>query len=98
MSSGAGKNGRPELSVYCASKFAVIGFTEAVAYEAGNRGKVYAVCPAGVDTAMYRSLYSDEPALKPEDIARKIFELCLPETNVPSGSSIEVYRRTRKLF
>ncbi len=98
MSSGAGKSGIPELSVYCASKFAVIGLTEAVAYEAGNRLKVYAVCPAGVDTAMYRSLYSDEPALKPEDIARKVLELCLPGTSVPSGSSIEVYRRTRRLF
>lgn len=33
ISSGAGKHGIPKLSIYCASKFAVIGFTESVAYE-----------------------------------------------------------------
>lgn len=93
ISSGAGKHGIPKLSIYCASKFAVIGFTESLAYETGGGLQVYAVCPAGVDTGMYRSLYSDEPVLKPEDIASKVLELCLPETTLPSGSSIEVYRR-----
>ena len=93
ISSGAGKHGIPMLSIYCASKFAVIGFTEALAYEAGGGLQVYAVCPAGVDTSMYHSMYSDEPVLKPEDVAGKVLELCLPETSLPSGSSVEVYRR-----
>ncbi|MHC1757773.1 MAG: SDR family NAD(P)-dependent oxidoreductase [Methanosarcina sp.] len=92
ISSGAGKHGIPKLSIYCASKFAVIGFTESIAYEIGGGVQVYAVCPASVDTDMYRSLHSDEPVLKPEDVARKVLELCLPETTIPSGSSIEVYR------
>lgn len=98
LSSGAGKSGIPELSIYCASKFAVIGLTEALALEAGSRLRVYAVCPAGVDTGMYRSLYSDEPFLEPEDISKKVLELCLPGTALPSGASIEVYRKSRKLF
>lgn len=98
ISSGAGKSGIPELSIYCASKFAVIGLTEALALEAGSGLRVYAVCPAGVDTGMYRSLYSDEPVLEPEEIAKKVLELCLPETALPSGTSIEVYRKSRKLF
>jgi NAD(P)-dependent dehydrogenase (short-subunit alcohol dehydrogenase family) len=93
MSSGAGKHGIPKLSIYCASKFAVIGFTESLAYEVGGGLQVYAVCPASVDTGMYRSMYSDEPVLKPEDVAMKVMELCLPETTLPSGSSVEVYRR-----
>jgi len=88
ISSGAGKHGIPKLSVYCASKFEVIGFTEALAYEVGGGLQVYAVCPASVDTRMYRSLYSDEPVLKPEDVARKVLELCLLETTLPSGSSL----------
>lgn len=91
ISSGAGKHGIPKLSIYCASKFAVIGFTESIAYEIGGGAQVYAVCPASVDTDMYRSLHVDEPVLKPEDVARKVLELCLPETTIPSGSSIEVY-------
>ena len=61
ISSGAGKRGIPKLSIYCASKFAVIGFTESVAYETGGGVHVYAVCPASVDTGMYRSLHTDEP-------------------------------------
>jgi NAD(P)-dependent dehydrogenase (short-subunit alcohol dehydrogenase family) len=92
MSSGAGKHVIPKLSIYCASKFAVIGFTESVAYEVGGGLQVYAVCPASVDTDMYRSIYSDEPVLKPQDVAKKVLELCLPETTLPSGSSVEVYR------
>lgn len=92
ISSGAGKHGIPKLSIYCASKFAVIGFTESVAYEVGGGLHVYAVCPASVDTDMYRSMYSDEPVLKPQDVAKKVLELCLPETTLPSGSSVEVYR------
>ncbi|MDY9925424.1 SDR family oxidoreductase [Methanosarcina sp.] len=97
ISSGAGKHGIPKLSIYCASKFAVIGFTESIAYEIGGGVQVYAVCPASVDTDMYRSLHSDEPVLKPEDVARKVLELCLPETTLPSGSSIEVYRSPLKV-
>jgi 3-oxoacyl-[acyl-carrier protein] reductase len=92
MSSGAGKRGIPKLSIYCASKFAVIGFTESVAYETGGGLQIYAVCPASVDTDMYHSLYTDEPVLKPEDVAEKVLELCLPETTLPSGSSVDIYR------
>jgi len=90
-SSGAGKHGIHKLSIYCASKFAVIGFTESVAYEIGGI-QVYAVCPASVDTDMYHSLHSGKPVLKPEGVASKVLELCLPETTLPSGSSIEIYR------
>ncbi|WP_292379077.1 SDR family NAD(P)-dependent oxidoreductase [Methanosarcina sp. UBA289] len=97
ISSGAGKHGIPKLSIYCASKFAVIGFTESLAYEVGGGIQVYAVCPAGVDTGMYHSLFSDEPVLKPEDVARKVLELCLPETSLPSGSSVEIYRRPMRI-
>lgn len=97
MSSGAGKHGIPKLSIYCASKFAVIGFTESLAYEVGGGLQVYAVCPAGVDTGMYHSLFSDEPVLKPEDVANKVLELCLPETTLPSGSSVEIYRRPMRI-
>lgn len=92
ISSGAGKHGIPKLSIYSASKFAVIGFTESIAYEIGGGVRVYAVCPSSVDTDMYRSLHSDKPALKPEDVSRKVLELCLPKNPLPSGSTVEVYR------
>ncbi|ADI73659.1 short-chain dehydrogenase/reductase SDR [Methanohalobium evestigatum Z-7303] len=92
ISSGAGKSGIPELSVYSASKFGVIGLTESTAREVGSNVQIYAVCPGGVDTDMYRSMFSGRPHLKPDDVAKKVVELCMPSTNIPSGSSVEIYR------
>ena len=51
MSSSAGKRGRARFAVYCASKFALIGFTQALAQELGpHRINVNAICPGSVDT------------------------------------------------
>ena len=55
MSSIAGKVGFPDLSHYSASKFAVIGFTNAVAKEVAADGiTVNALCPGIVGTGMWR--------------------------------------------
>jgi 3-oxoacyl-[acyl-carrier protein] reductase len=91
VSSGAGKSGIGQLSVYSASKFAVIGLTESVAQEVAGKVGVYAVCPGSVDTDMYRSLYGDTPSLRPEDVASRIVEICLPGSRVSSGSCVTVY-------
>lgn len=49
----AAKVGAPFLAHYSASKFAVLGWTQAVAREYGSRGvRVNAVCPGYVATAM----------------------------------------------
>jgi NAD(P)-dependent dehydrogenase (short-subunit alcohol dehydrogenase family) len=51
ISSGAGKRGIARYAAYCASKFAVIGFTQAMAQEmAVNQINVNAICPGLVDT------------------------------------------------
>ena len=51
ISSGAGKRGIARYAAYCASKFAVIGFTQAMAQEmAPPRINVNAICPGLVDT------------------------------------------------
>jgi len=55
MSSVAGKRGAPGLAHYCASKFGIIGFTQALAHELGpSNVTVNAVCPGEVDSAMWR--------------------------------------------
>ena len=47
----------PNLNAYGASKFAVLGFTEALASENAAVGiRVLAVCPPGVDTPLYADL------------------------------------------
>ena len=46
ISSMAGKQGMPRYAAYCASKFAVRGFTQSLARELGPEGiTVYAICP-----------------------------------------------------
>jgi NAD(P)-dependent dehydrogenase (short-subunit alcohol dehydrogenase family) len=49
----AGKTGAPLLAHYCASKFAVVGFTQSLAREVAAAGiRVNCVCPGYVRTSM----------------------------------------------
>ncbi len=51
MSSRLGKCGEAKHTAYCASKFAIVGFTQSLAMElAAHRINVNALCPATVDT------------------------------------------------
>ncbi len=99
ISSQAGKAGIPNLSVYCASKFAVLGLTQSVALEAiEHKIKVFSVCPGGVDTDMYHSLFPDSSAsLSPQDVADAVLRLCLPN-RFGAGYSIELYSKLVKLM
>jgi meso-butanediol dehydrogenase/(S,S)-butanediol dehydrogenase/diacetyl reductase len=55
LSSIAGKQGSAGVAHYCASKWAVIGFTQALAHELASFGvTVNAVCPGIVDSAMWQ--------------------------------------------
>jgi meso-butanediol dehydrogenase/(S,S)-butanediol dehydrogenase/diacetyl reductase len=53
IASQAGKTGAPHYSHYCASKFAVVGFTQSLGREVARYGiNVNAVCPGIVDSDM----------------------------------------------
>jgi NAD(P)-dependent dehydrogenase (short-subunit alcohol dehydrogenase family) len=65
-SSISGKSGQPWLSVYSATKAAVVGFTQAMHKELGGDGiKNTALCPAFVDTPMTDFV---KEHVKPEDM------------------------------
>ena len=51
IGSGSGKVGMPNLAAYCASKFGLLGFTQALAMELGPAGiTVNIICPGAMDT------------------------------------------------
>ena len=56
VSSGAGRNGIANMAPYCASKFGVIGFTEALGLEVRNQNiRVSTILPGSVATAFSRT-------------------------------------------
>src|SRR3954447_19125789 len=69
----AGKYGQPWLSMYAATKFAVVGLSQAAHGELSQEGvQVTAFCPALVDTNMTdwaRESVPQEAMIRPEDIA-----------------------------
>ena len=55
IASVAGRIGFPKLSVYCAAKFGVVGFSESLYYEMKKKNiNVTLICPGAVDTNFYR--------------------------------------------
>ena len=66
MASIAGKSGQPWLSVYGATKAAIVNFSQAMNKELAREGiKSTALCPAFVDTAMTDFIKGQ---VKPEDM------------------------------
>lgn len=78
IASSAGFIGMPKMSEYCASKFAVIGMSDALRMELKNLGrkniKITVVCPYVIATGMFSGFKPllFNPVLKPEKVAKKI--------------------------
>lgn len=81
IASVAGKNGAPGSAHYCASKFAVVGFTNSLAKElaAGNI-RVNAICPGIVQTQMWEYLADTlkEAGESKEDAWNRIVQTMIP--------------------
>jgi NADP-dependent 3-hydroxy acid dehydrogenase YdfG len=89
LASEAGRRGLPLEAVYCASKFAQVGFTRALDHELREQGvRCTNVCPGGVatDFAMGRGRTEDMPELvgmmSAEDVAEVVlFVLTRPRNH-----------------
>ena len=89
IASEAGRRGLPLEAVYCASKFAQVGFTRAMDHELREQGvRCSNICPGGVatDFAMGRGRTPEMPELagmmSSEDVAEVVlFALTRPRTH-----------------
>ena len=101
----AGLCAAPKMSIYAASKHAVIGLTKSAAIEYAKKGiRVNAVCPAVIDTDMFRRAYEADPrkaefaaAMHPvgrigkvEEIASAVLYLCSDGAKFTTGHSLTV--------
>ncbi len=91
IASGAGLKGMAEFSVYCASKFGVVGFSESLAEELKKKVKVLVITPGATNTALFKKGFgAKRKALyQPEDIAKIIGEAVLYQHKYKTGTIID---------
>lgn len=91
ISSIAGKDGYPDLAVYSATKFGLIGFTESLAGELEGKGiGVYAICPKATQTKMWKQISNEEADHVPEDVAVEVMNLIKRRKKITPGKAINV--------
>ena len=101
----AGLGAAPKMGIYSASKHAVIGLTKSAAVEYAKRGiRVNAVCPAVIDTLMYRRAIESDPKKAPaiaamhpigrvgkaEEIAAAVLYLSSAQASFTTGVALPV--------
>jgi short-subunit dehydrogenase len=80
MASAAGMLGVPDQAIYCASKWFVIGLSEAIRQEFRDQGiehvGISIICPSVVDTGMFEGANVPilSPILDPDFVAQKAIE------------------------
>ena len=85
MGSGAALDGYPELTTYCGTKFAVRGFSQALAQE--SKGiKIYVINPGVTATRM-----NEFRGLPPEKVAEIILNTAKGKYNLKSGSDVNIW-------
>lgn len=98
ISSMAGIHGFANEAVYCATKFAQVGFAQALDRELREKGiKVGSICPGGVKTEFAlgkgrtEESVSNSDMLEPQDVADVVLLAC---TQSPGSRIIEIQMRT----
>lgn len=83
----------PGFAAYCASKAAVIAFTECLAVEVKQQGiRVNCVSPGSVDTPLLRRANESlKPDMTPEEVAGAILFLLSDRSRPINGQNLHVY-------
>jgi len=76
VDSTAGLDGKPMISAYCCSKFAIKGLTESIRKEISEEIKVYAIYPGGMQTEIYQEEYPADikEYMLVDDVVKKVIE------------------------
>ncbi len=83
--------GTPRLTAYCASKWALLGFSKALARELDGTGvSVTAVLPGSTDTDMLRGS-GFAPELSPEQVARVLAFMAGLAPPAMNGAALELF-------
>jgi 3-oxoacyl-[acyl-carrier protein] reductase len=92
VASGVGLYAVGGLAAYSATKFAVVGFTQALDQEVADAGiRVYAVCPGRVATDMQVQFSGARVGMAPETVAARIAQLAGPHPKAKTGTCVELY-------
>ncbi len=101
----AGLGAAPKMSIYSASKHAVIGLTKSAAVEYGKKGlRVNAICPAVIDTEMFKRATQNDPQKEqyvkslhpvgrigqPEEVAAAVLYLCSDLAGFTTGIALPI--------
>jgi NAD(P)-dependent dehydrogenase (short-subunit alcohol dehydrogenase family) len=101
----AGLGAAPKMSIYSASKHAVIGLTKSAAVEYGKKGlRVNAICPAVIDTEMFRRATQNDPQKEqyvrslhpvgrigqPDEVAAAVLYLCSDLAGFTTGVALPI--------
>lgn len=103
-SSLAGIRAQPNIPVYSASKFGLVGLTRAAALQYAQSGiRVNAVCPGGVNTPLAMKIMANQGALRfplpmppiprfadPQEVAEVIVWLCSDRASFITGVALPV--------
>jgi NAD(P)-dependent dehydrogenase (short-subunit alcohol dehydrogenase family) len=82
MSSVSGLRGVPRFAAYCASKFAINGFTQALAKEVGrHRITVNSICPTTVDNERTSEIAA---MVKPDDFTTEEYRTVMYDRTIQS--------------
>ena len=87
IASAAGKNAYAGLTTYCATKFAVRGFTQALSKELPSGIKIYSVNPGLTATKM-----TNYQGVNPRKVAEVILKAAEEKFNVENGGDVDVWK------
>ena len=87
IASAAGKNVYEGLTTYCATKFAVRGFTQALSKELPSGIKIYSVNPGLTATKM-----TNYQGVNPRKVAEVILNAAEEKFNVENGGDVDVWK------